>query len=213
MTARRFTVVLADDHAFTVSGMQRILDQHGMFEVVGVASNGIEAIARIKAHRPDCAVLDYSMPGATGLEVLFETRRWSPDTRIAVVTGNLAPGLIRELRVAGVDGLFAKTTAPDLICSGLLAVAEGANRMCDTIAGIVEALGQAEALTARELEVLQGVSRGLSNPQISEHLGISVKTVDSHRTSLMRKLGVRSTAALLVRAMKDGLIDISDAGG
>lgn len=188
--------------------MASAFEATGGVEVVGIASNGIEAIAMIKAHAPDCAVLDLTMPGANGLEVFLEARRWSPETRFALVTGNFLPGVFRELAEAGAHGIFMKNEPAADICEGVLAVASGETRMSDAVASALAEGEVREKLTARELEILQGVARGLSNNQMAERFAISAKTIDSHRTSLMRKLGVHSTAALLVRAMRLGLIDV-----
>lgn len=177
-------------------------------DVIGIASNGIEAIAMVKATRPDCAVLDLTMPGANGLEVFLEARRWSPDTRFAVVTGNHLPGVFHELAEAGVHGIFMKNEPPDALIAGILAVARGKTQMSAAVEAALADSAAREKLTARELEILHGVARGLSNNQMAERFAISAKTIDSHRTSLMRKLGVHSTAALLVRAMRLGLIDV-----
>ena len=200
------TVVIADDHAFTADGIAAALTEMAGFEVVGVAHNGIEAIMLIKMHRPDCAVLDLTMPGANGLEVFIEARRWSPQTRTAIVTGNPSPAMFAQLVESGIDGIFLKNAAPETICAGIRDMARGKRVIA---AEIRTAIGAGKTgLTAREIEVLHGIARGLSNAQIAEALGISPKTIDSHRTTLMRKMGVHSTATLLVRALKDGLIDI-----
>lgn len=176
--------------------------------VAGTASNGIEAIALIKAQQPDCAILDLTMPGANGLEVFLEAKRWSPKTRFVVVTGNHLPGVFRELSEAGVHGIFMKNEAVDSLLSGILAVANGENRMSDVVRSALDAAEDREQLTSRELEILHSIARGLTNNQMAERFALSAKTIDSHRTNLMRKLGVHSTAALLVRAMRLGLIDV-----
>jgi DNA-binding NarL/FixJ family response regulator len=178
------------------------------FEVVGVAHNGIEAIMLIKKHRPDCAVLDLTMPGANGLEVLIEARRWSPQTRTAIITGNPSPAVFSQLIEAGVDGIFLKNCAPEIICKGIGDIVQGKRVFTREVMGAIKAADAGPGLTVRETEVLHGIARGLSNAQIGETLGISPKTVDSHRTTLMRKMGVHSTATLLVRALRDGLIDV-----
>lgn len=202
------TVVIADDHAFTAAGISSALAEMVGFEVVGVAGNGIEAIMLIKKHRPDCAVLDLTMPGANGLEVFIEARRWSPRTRMAIVTGSPSPAIFAQLVEAGIDGIFLKNSAPEDICAGIRDIANGIRVIPPEIAGAVDTTGGTAGLTAREIEVLHGVARGLSNTQIGEALGVSPKTIDSHRTTLMRKMGVHSTATLLVRALRDGLIDV-----
>lgn len=200
--------VIADDHLLSAAGLKAALMAEAGIEVVGEASNGIEAIALVKRLTPDCAVLDLTMPGANGLETFIEAKRWSPDTRFAIVTGNFLPGVFQELIEAGVDGVFMKNEAPEALIEGLLAVANGETRRSAAVDAAIEEGAAREKLTARELEILHGVARGLSNNQMAERFAISAKTIDSHRTSLMRKLGVHSTAALLVRAMRLGLIDV-----
>lgn len=178
------------------------------FEIVGTAATGIAAIAAIRRLRPDCAVLDLSMPGASGLEVLIEARRWSPQTRVVIITGNASPTVLAQLVEAEPDGVFLKSGPVDEFCDGLRRIAAGNRVVGDEVARLVGAGRENPGLTGREIEVLSCIARGMSNTQIGSHLGVSAKTVDSHRTSLMRKLGVHSTATLLVRAMRDGLIDI-----
>ncbi len=202
------TAVVADDHAFVVAGISATLAETVGFDIVGTARDGIEAIVLIKKHRPDIAILDLSMPGANGLEVFVEARRWSPQTRVAIVTGNPSAAMFAQLVGAGVDGIFLKSAPAEEICAGLSAVARGIRVIPPEIcAGGHPAHGKAE-LTAREIEVLHGIARGMSNVQVAESLGVSPKTVDSHRTTLMRKMDVHSTATLLVRAIRDGLIDV-----
>ena len=207
MTTR---ILLADDHPLTLSGLAEALDARAGFEVVGRAENGISAIAMIKSQKPDCAVLDLTMPGATGLEVVIETRRWQIDTKFVIVTGTGTPNVLRELVRADVNGIFLKNAPVSEICDGIARVASGETVVSDTAQKILEAAEETDNLTSRELEVLQAIARGMTNQAASEALGISIKTIDTHRTNLMRRLGVRSTATLLVRAMRDGLIDVSD---
>ncbi|MFD0915537.1 response regulator [Pseudahrensia aquimaris] len=205
-------IVIADDHPFTSAGMAAALGALEGFIVVGVASNGIDAIAAIKRFKPDCAVLDFSMPGASGIDVAVEGQRWSPDTRIAFVTGTSSAATFREMLESGASGLFVKSMNPDDICKGIARVADGHIVICKEAKTVLDCDTGTNSLTLREMEVLRCIARGLSNSATSQHLGISIKTVDSHRTNLMRKLSVNSTATLLVRAMRDGLIDISFEG-
>ncbi|MFP1633478.1 LuxR C-terminal-related transcriptional regulator [Zhengella sp. ZM62] len=178
------------------------------FEIIGTASNGIQAIADIRRRRPDFAVLDLSMPGATGLEVLIESRRWSPETRIVIVTGYNAPKVFRQLAEAGADGILLKNGPVRDLCDALRRIAAGSRVFSRDVEAAMSPLEATRNLSMREIEVLRCVARGMSNGQIGQHLGVSTKTVDSHRTSLMRKMGVHSTATLLVKAMREGLIDV-----
>ena len=202
------TIIIADDHAFTAEGMQQTVQALTTFKVLGVATNGIEAISFIKKHKPDCALLYLSMPGANGIEVFTEVRRWSPQTRIAIVTGFPSPSIFKQLIDAGVEGLFLKNSPACEICRGMENIANGECVIGSSILEIVSDHSQVDQLTAREIEVLHCIARGLSNNKIAVQLGLSPKTIDSHRTNLMRKLEVNSTATLLVRAMREGLINV-----
>lgn len=202
------SVVIADDHAVTVAGMRAAIEAMPDVDVVGTAKNGIEAIALVKKFRPDAALIDFSMPGANGLEVFVEARRWSPQTRFAVITGIEAPNRFRDLIDAGISGIFLKNMPPADICAGVRRVLAGETVVSADAEATIGEIRQCESLTAREFEVLQAIARGHSNGQIAERLCVSPKTVDSHRTSLMRKMGVHSTATLLVTAMRNGLIDV-----
>ena len=202
------TIFIADDHPLAADGLARVISSRNNYEVVAKVTNGIDAIAGIKLHKPDCAILDLSMPGANGLEVYSEAKRWSPSTRFMIVTGMPSPAIFSQLVSANVDGIFMKNSPPDEICEGIEKVLSGRQIISEDVTRLLEFSAKAKELTNREIEVLQCVARGKSNNQIAEQLGVSPKTVDSHRTSLMRKLEVHSTATLLVQAMKEGLIDV-----
>lgn len=196
------SVLIADDHAFSSAGLQRLLMAEDAFYVLKPVATGLDAIAEARVRQPDLAILDYAMPGANGLEAMHEIRRWSPKTRVAILTGSTSPALMASLTEARVDGLFLKTSDPQHILDGLRRVALGER----VISPEIQIDADAAALSHRELQILSCIAEGLTNGRMAERLSISVKTVESHRASLMRKLGVHSTASLLVRAMQDGLI-------
>ncbi len=202
------TVVIADDHDLTVRGMVEILRAHGGFEIVATASNGMDAIVAAKVNQPDIILLDMSMPDATGHEVYAEVRRWSPATRAVIITGSPTPALFAQLDGAGIEGLFLKNAPADEICDGIVRIAMGERVISEGAQAAIDAALTSEPLSTRELEVLQSVANGLTNAKIAERLSISPKTVDNHRTNLMRKLGVNSSASLIVEAVKSGLIDV-----
>lgn len=183
-----------------------MIENEGL-EVVAEAENGLEAIAAVRRHRPDLLLLDVSMPAAGGVEVLVETRRWSADTRIVVFTGISAVGLVSELVEAGVDGLFSKAASNELMYEKLPEILRGSRHIAKTFLDILEEQPKRSPLTDRERQTLNMIVAGRSNKEIASALGISVKTVDKHRTSLMQKLNVRSVAQLLALALREGLID------
>ena len=151
----------------------------------------------------------FSMPLAGGVEVLVEVRRWSPDTKVVVLTGVSAVGLVSELIEAGVDGLFSKASANEEMYEKLPNILRGRRHIAKQFLDILEENPKAVILTDRERQTLNLIIRGRSNKEIAEGLGISVKTVDKHRTSLMQKLKVHSVPQLMARALKEGMIDAS----
>lgn len=205
--AGRNSVVLADDHGLTRAGIRGLLAEIGGFEIVAEVGNGLEAISAIKRLQPDLAILDIKMPHSNGAEVFVEARRWSPGTRIVILTGISAAAMFRELVEAGVDGLFLKTGAARELAEALPRIMAGTPTIGAAAAALIRDSSASMRLTRRELQVLQAIARGESNPAIAARLGISPKTVDSHRTSLLAKLEVHSTAALVARALREGLLD------
>lgn len=202
----KYSIILADDHPFTAEGMEAVIASVAELEVVGKAFNGIDAISLIKRTQPDCALLDLSMPGANGLEVFQEAKLWSPKTRFAIITGISAATLFRNLYEAGIDGLFVKNTKPAKITSGVLDICKGKRVISEEAMTAIKAVQENKKLTQREYEVLRALSQGLSNKEIARQFKVSPKTIDSHRTNLLRKMNVNSTAALLVTAIKTGIL-------
>ncbi len=193
-----------------MGGLEQVLRDHNRFEVVGTSTSGLEAIGLARKLSPDLMVLDYAMPDVNGLDVFLEVSRWSPDTKTALVTGTSNTKLLHRLRDAGVHGLFQKSSDPTLLCAGFLRILAGECVTCPATAAQMREPHASANLSHREIEVLNCIADGLTNAKSAERLNISPKTVDSHRTALMRKLGVNSTASLLIRAVREGLIDIGN---
>ena len=202
----KYSIILADDHPFTTEGMEAVIEAVPELHVVGKAFNGIDAISLIKRKQPDCALLDLSMPGANGLEVFQEAKLWAPKTRFAIITGISAATLFRNLYEAGIDGLFVKNTQPETITKGVLDICKGKRVISEDAMTAIKKAQENKKLTQREHEVLRALSQGLSNKEIARQFNVSPKTIDSHRTNLLRKMNVNSTAALLVSAMKTGIL-------
>lgn len=201
-------LLIADDHAFVCWGVAKALSALDDAEIVATVSNGIEAIAQIRKSRPDCAVLDFDMPGANGLEVFLESRRWSPATRFVLLSGVVRPQTLQALVQAGVHGLCLKqgnemelVDVVRQVLAGATVVSASARRLMATDADVDL------VLTHRELAVLQAIARGHTNASAAEALNISPKTVDSHRSNLMRKFAARSTASLVLAAVRSGFVD------
>jgi DNA-binding NarL/FixJ family response regulator len=221
MTAPAIRVLVADDHAIVRTGIRHVLEGEPGFEVVGEASNGTEALALALELKPDVAVLDISMPGISGLHATAELRRSCPETRVLMLSMHDNTEYVLESVRAGAHGYLLKDTAATELRGAIRAVREGESYFSPAIASRLSAvvrgerrsdtpLGLVAQLTAREREVLLGVTRGLTNKEIASELGISHRTVETHRESLMKKLRLRSVAELTRLALEAGLL--SDAG-
>jgi DNA-binding NarL/FixJ family response regulator len=200
-------ILIADDHVFVSWGLAKAVSVLDDVEVIKSVTNGIDAIVEIRKTRPDCAILDYNMPGANGLEVFLEAKRWSPETRFVLLTGSATPQTINALVDAGIHGVALKDGTETeiievirLVCAGKTAIGASARLLMNLA---IESV----AVTDRELAVLQAIARGHTNGSAAKSLGISPKTVDSHRTSLMRKFDVGTSASLLIAAVNAGLLD------
>ncbi|WDI30153.1 response regulator transcription factor [Hyphococcus flavus] len=201
------TVVIADDHAIVRQGVKSILASLSDFSVVGEAENGVELVALVKRHTPALVFADIAMPYAGGLEAVDEIRRWSPNSRLIILTGLTSRGLAAQAHAASVDGLFLKSDPPEELAQAIPKIISGEPVYSTAIEKILSEAHPSDMLTARELQVLRGISNGETNARIAERLGVSAYTVDKHRTNMMRKLKVHSAAELLALALRDGLLD------
>ena len=214
MSEAPIRVLVADDHAIVRTGIRHVLESEAGFTVVGEASNGAEAIELARSLQPDVAVLDISMPGATGLQVTQELRRLAPDTRVLILSMHDNTEYVLESVRAGAHGYILKDTAATELRGAIHAVRGGesyfsppiARRLTAVVRGTVEEEDLLGQLTGRERQVLVGVAQGRTNREIALELGISHRTVETHRESLMRKLGIRTVAGLTRVALEAGLI-------
>jgi DNA-binding NarL/FixJ family response regulator len=203
----RQTVLLADDHAFVSWGLAKALGAIGDIDIIGTVTNGIEAIVQIRKQQPNCAILDYNMPGANGTEVFLEAKRWSPQTRFVLLTGTATPETVRTFVEAGIHGIALKDCTEEEIVDIVRQVLAGKSAISASAKALLKSTVETVLITDRELAVLQAVARGHTNASAAVMLGISPKTVDTHRTNLMRKFAVNSTASLLLAAVRAGHID------
>jgi DNA-binding NarL/FixJ family response regulator len=215
MTDPPIRVIVADDHAIVRTGIRHVLESEPGFEVVGEAATGAEAIELVVTRLPEVVVLDISMPGLSGLRVATELRRRAPDTRVIILSMHDNTEYVVESVRAGAHGYLLKDTAATELRGAIRAVRHGESYFSPPIASRLSAVlrGSAERgedqlgqLTARERQVLIGVAEGRTNREIAVELGISHRTVETHRESLMKKLGIRTVAGLTRAALEAGLI-------
>jgi len=204
-------VLIADDHPLIRQGLRILLEQHG-FTIVGEAADGREATQLAQELEPDVAVLDLAMPLLNGLDAAREITRTSRRTKTILVTVHTADQYVLAALQAGVRGYVLKSQATAELVQAIQEVMRGGRYLSP---GISEAVVQAylaktdlpaDPLTPREREVLQPSAEGKRTKDIAGLLGVSVKTVESHRTRLMEKLDIRQTAGLVRYAIRRGLI-------
>ncbi|MCL7926846.1 MAG: response regulator transcription factor [marine benthic group bacterium] len=220
MTDTPIRVLIADDHALVREGIRRVLDEDPGFDVVAEASDGRQALDRIAETDPDVAILDISMPERSGLEVARQLREERPALKVLILSMHDETEYVVRAVHAGAAGYLLKDDAgPALLRQAVQAVHAGDSYFSPAVAArLTDALrggssGSAdplERLTGRELEVLRLVAAGRSNKQIAAELGISRRTVESHRESMMRKIEIRTVAGLTRFALENGLLDDID---
>lgn len=216
MTEAPIRVLVADDHAIVRTGIRHVLESEPGFVVVAEASTGAEALALAASHHPDVAVLDISLPGDSGLRVAAELRQRSPETQVLMLSMHDNTEYVLESLRAGAHGYLLKDTAAMELRGAIRAVRRGESFFSPAIAGRLSAVVRGDPadsisralaqLTGRERQVLVGVAEGHTNREIAVRLGISHRTVESHRESLMKKLGVRTVAGLTRLALEAGLV-------
>ena len=208
-------VLLADDHNLVRAGVRKILEVHPEVEVVGEVGDGEAALKALDMTPTDVLVLDITMPGMDGFEVLRHARRKHPGLKVVVLTMHASPEYVARAIREGADGYLLKDSAVQDLVAAIAAVMQGGTYCSPPIQKELTAILRAERpagspldqLTAREREVLRLVAEGLSTKEIASRLSISTRTVETHRAHLMRKLGLRSVARLTQFAIKVGMLE------
>ncbi len=209
-------VLVADDHAIVRTGIRHVLESEPGFVVVAEAGTAAAALELAASLRPDVAVLDISMPDSSGLNLAADVRQRSPETHVLILSMHDNTEYVLESLRAGAHGYLLKDTAATELRDAIRAVQRGESFFSPPIAGRLSAVVRGDAagappgalgqLTGREKQVLIGVAQGHTNREIATQLGISHRTVETHRESLMRKLGVRTVAGLTRLALEAGLV-------
>lgn len=206
-------VLLADDHNLVRAGLRALLDGMPNIAVVAEARDGVEAIRLVEQTNPSIALLDIAMPGLSGLAACRSIHERFPRTRVVLLTMYDSHEYVSEALRAGAAGYLIKDSAVGELESAIAAVAAGGIYLSPRIsrqlaqAVVTGAQGPGEAgLTARQSEVLSLVAGGCSSKEIARQLGLSVKTIETHRTQIMDRLGIRDVAGLVRYAIRTGLV-------
>ncbi|MEM9366824.1 MAG: response regulator transcription factor [Planctomycetota bacterium] len=192
------TVLIADDHRILMAGLASLLESAGGIQVVGQANDGDQAAGMIAKCKPDVAVVDVAMPSGGAEAVAKFVVESQLKTRVIALTAHTAPAVITRVIEAGAVGYVHKQSAFEDLVKAIKHVASGGTFISpDLAAEILQYQGQNNKLTPREREVLRGIADGLAYKQIATRLDISVRTVETYRHRLLKKLGLKTTADLI----------------
>lgn len=215
--ARPIRLVIAEDHVLVRAGLRSLLRQIPEVEVVGEASSGREALELVARDHPDLVLMDVSMPDLNGLEAAARIARQFPRTRTIILSMHAVEEYVHQALRAGAAGYLLKDADPSELALAVRAVARGETYLSPAVAkfvaaGFVRGGGEPsdqplDRLTPRQREVLQLVAEGRSTKDIAQALDLSVKTVETHRAEIMRRLDIHDLAGLVRFAVRTGLIE------
>lgn len=212
----KIKVFLADDHKILRESLVILLSQKENIQVVGEAGDGQEAYRKITELKPDVAVLDISIPRLNGLDLAVRLKNELPEVRTVILTMHKTEEYVTKALCSGVRGYVLKDNALEELIECIETVSEGKMFLSQDVTGFVvdgflsgvrDASLQTEGISSREREILQLLAEGRSNKDISEELNLSVKTVETHRANIMRKLGLRNLADLVLYAVRNHIIE------
>lgn len=205
----KLKVMLVDDHALVRRGFRRMLEDEPTFQVIGEASDGLEAVESAEKLQPDVIVMDCALPQVNGIEASRRILAKRPETAILMLSMHSEDTLVRQALEAGAKGYVLKNAMDLDLVSAIKKVAEGKMVLDPQISRGGTLKGERDTgLTARELEILQHIVAGKSNKEIATELNLSVNTVSVHRANIMDALGIHKTAELVVYAIRNGLVNL-----
>lgn len=217
---RNHTIILADDHSILRAGLRSILNSQPNFEVVAEVDNGKDALQSALSLKPDLLLTDISMPKTNGTECISELKKRLPDIKVLVLTMHSGEDYIHAALKAGANGYILKDDGHDELLNAINNVLDGKTHLSPNICGSVvdsylntsnqvKHTTSWDILTHREREILKLIAEGYRNKDIAEYLIISVKTVEKHRSNLMKKLNLHNISSLTNYAIKNGFVESS----
>jgi two-component system, NarL family, response regulator NreC len=215
---RRLRILVADDHEVMRTGVRALIEQEPGWQVCGTATNGQEAVEAARKLKPDVVVLDMTMPELDGLEALREIKRALPNTEVVIFSAYHSEEVIEQLFDAGAKSYIQKSDGSRHLVAAIKSLAEHKPFFTSEISQILFAKflsgsagkkqnGREHAVSSRERDVVRLLAGGNSNKEVANCLGISIRTAETHRATLMRKLGLESLAALVRYAIRNHIID------
>ncbi len=213
-------VLLADDHGILRSGLKMLIDSHGAYEVVAQASNTQEAIDKAIAEQPDVAIVDITMPGGGGVKATEEIVAACPNTRVIALTMHEDPAYLKAVFQAGAKGFVVKRSADTRLLDAIQSVVDGEMYTDPAMGSVIIDQGPGapkggegtgfESLSIREREVLTLLSQGHTNREAAEHLGLSMRSIETYRARINEKLGFANKADLVRYALEHGILTSGD---
>ena len=219
---KRISVLLAEDHQIVREGFRSLLQHERDIEVVGEAANGREAVQLTRKLRPEVVVMDIAMPLLNGLEASRQIRKDFPDTKVLILSAHSHATFVEQVIELGAAGFLLKHTSSAVLATAIREVHKGNTFYSPSISKCLDARDQksldrdgnskksSNCLSSREVEVLQLIAEGQANKQVAAELGLSFKTVDKYRQSLMGKLNIHDIAGLTRYAIAEGIIESND---
>ena len=211
-------ILLADDHMVVRQGTRALLSTVPEWKIVGEADNGRDAVSLTSELKPDIVILDIGMPELNGLDATRQIKKKLPDTEVLIFTGQETEELVHDVFDSGARSYIMKTDAADHLIDALKALSEHKHFFTSRISEIVfaryiqgkktvEGAPEKSRITDREREIVQLLAEGKSSKEIATILGISVRTVETHRAAIMKKLGLKSFSELIRYAVRNKIIE------
>jgi DNA-binding NarL/FixJ family response regulator len=214
-----FRILVADDHEIVRRGIRSLIENHPGWEVCGEAVDGREAVEKVRELRPDMVLVDVSMPNLNGLDAARQILDIAPQTRVLILTMHESEQIVREVLEVGARGFLLKSDAARDLVSAIQALQRRTTFFTSSVAemvlnGFLDRRGETQKvpkdrLTPREREVVQLLAEGKSSKEVAGVLNLSVKTAETHRTNVMRKLDLHSVADLVRYAVRNNLVQVA----
>lgn len=201
-------LLLVDDHNIVLSGLATVLEFDHRIEIVAMAENGVDALIEYQTHQPDLVLMDIRMAGMDGIETLRRLRAKYPSARVIMLTTSETPADLRDALAAGAAGYLLKTTNRTELLDAIFAVHAGGQAIPEALLRKIKEANAAPLLTQRQLEVLELLSKGLSNKEIASVLGFSEAGTKKHLVAIFGKLGATDRIDAIIIAVQNGLVKL-----
>ncbi len=210
----KVSVLLADDHPIIREGIRAYLSEKSNIQIVGEAADGKEALAKARELLPDIILLDIRMPHLNGIDVVKQLKKFSPKSRVIILTVYKSREYARELVSLGVLGYMLKDASPEELYRAIEEVNKGNYYFSDEISDLILKAAiinfSGVHLSRREEEVLKLITNGMSNKEIASHLNLNTRTIETYRERIMNKLDIHNVAGLTKYAIAEGMIDLEE---